>query len=142
MTKKKNKDLQVSIQTHQGKILLSDIIGEETWVTISTASGYAFSSLGRIVSFWDSHQRLCNKPQKLLKINYSNKDGYPSIRLTINGSKKTFRVHRLFAEAFCYKLSKYYNQVDHIDRNKLNNNAYNLKWSTSSGNNKNIDSKR
>jgi uncharacterized HNH endonuclease L245 len=63
---------------------------------------------------------------------------YHSVQLTIEGKPKTFMVHRLVAEAFCENPNNYA-IVDHIDRNKLNNNASNLRWVDSSTNAKNVD---
>lgn len=43
---------------------------------------------------------------------------------------KTFLVHRLIAENFCKKISDSHDQVTHIDHDRLNNRADNLKWVT------------
>lgn len=58
-----------------------------------------------------------------------NQHGYEYIKLTkSNGQKKAFRVHRLVAEHFVDGDKTL--QVDHIDRNRLNNHASNLRWSS------------
>ena len=57
------------------------------------------------------------------------KDGYLKIALCKNGELKRFYLHRLVATQFidnCNNLP----QVNHIDGNKLNNNATNLEWCT------------
>jgi hypothetical protein len=66
---------------------------------------------------------------------------YHSVQLTVNGKPKTLMVHRLVAEAFCENPNNY-NIVDHIDRNKTNNDYINLRWVTQKENASNIDRKK
>ena len=61
------------------------------------------------------------------------KTGY---RKTDIRGKKVY-VHRLVLEAFTSVEEGVGKQVDHIDRNPLNNNLENLRWSTASENSKN-----
>ena len=67
--------------------------------------------------------------------------GYLGLRVTRNGEKKGFRVHRLVCFAFhpiegLNKLEDYKHlDVNHKDRNKSNNNKNNLEWVTRSENN-------
>lgn len=60
-------------------------------------------------------------------------DGYEKVALSGSGKLRTFRVHRLVANAFCIKKEND-TEVNHIDGNKLNNNADNLEWTTRKGN--------
>jgi hypothetical protein len=66
-----------------------------------------------------------------------NKHGYESIDLRNKGIKKQLRIHRLVAKAY---IDNPDNKpcVDHIDRNKLNNDVSNLRWATHSENMKNL----
>lgn len=58
---------------------------------------------------------------------------YPYVCLCIDGIKYTKKIHRLVAQAFCENENNY-NQVDHIDQNKTNNNYTNLRWVSQSQN--------
>lgn len=62
-----------------------------------------------------------------------DKRGYPRIRISINGLKKSLRIHRLVAIHFIPNPQNK-SQVNHIDGNKLNNNDWNLEWNTNSEN--------
>lgn len=67
---------------------------------------------------------------------------YQSIILTIDGESKTLLVHRLVAQAFCENPNpNEYIIVDHINGNKHDNRAENLRWVNNSMNMKNISSK-
>lgn len=60
---------------------------------------------------------------------------YYSIKLNNLKSRKSYLIHRLVAEHFVINAkSDINNVVDHIDNNKLNNNYYNLRWTTQSEN--------
>lgn len=53
--------------------------------------------------------------------------GYMVVALYKQRQRKTFKIHRLVADAFIDNPNGY-NQVNHIDENKCNNNASNLEW--------------
>lgn len=64
-----------------------------------------------------------------------DKDGYCIIGLRRpDMNKKTFRVHRLVADAFIPNPNNY-DQVNHKDENPSNNHFKNLEWCTSQYNN-------
>ena len=84
----------------------------EEWRDVE-GTGYKVSSLGRLIG---------RKGKILHPTRLPN--GYYSI--SIDGAM-TY-VHRLVAEAFCGKSDG--KQVDHIDGNKANNTAENLRWVT------------
>lgn len=58
-----------------------------------------------------------------------DKDGYIVVRLSRDGIRKTYPIHRLVASAF---VDGYFDgaEVDHLDSNRANNTASNLKWCT------------
>ena len=65
-----------------------------------------------------------------------NSKGYFQIDFWKDGKRYSKSIHRLLAETF---INNPENKpfIDHIDRNKLNNNLENLRWSTHSENNRN-----
>lgn len=84
---------------------------------------YQISNLGNVKSLH------CNK-EKIMKLTIRSKNyPYYFVGLLKNGKRKYFAVHRLVAQAFVNNPNNY-NQVDHLDGNKLNNNANNLAWVT------------
>lgn len=90
---------------------------------------YAVSNLGRVKSL---HRIINNHviDEKILRPRIS-KDGYLSVILHKDNKPKTFKIHRLVAEAFIpnFEMKE---TINHIDGNKLNNTATNLEWSTRS----------
>lgn len=77
---------------------------------------YLISDIGEIKNI---------KTNKILKGTIRN--GYQMVKLTINSQKKDFLIHRLVATTF---LENPLNlpQVNHKDKNKLNNAVSNLEW--------------
>lgn len=63
---------------------------------------------------------------KILKPS-TDKDGYLLVGLCKNGKQKTYKVHRLVAEAFIPNPNNL-PQVNHKDENKQNNFVSNLEW--------------
>jgi hypothetical protein len=96
---------------------------EENWLQITDFTNYSVSDLGRVRN---------DTTGKMMKL--CIKSGYYHVGLTNNISKKTFKVHRLVAIAFIPNPENKL-EVNHIDKNKLNNNLYNLEWNTRRENN-------
>lgn len=96
----------------------------EIWKPIDNFENYSVSTYGIIRN---------NVTGKILKKNI--KEGYHCISLVnINKVKKCFKVHRLVALAFIDNLENK-TDVNHKDKNKLNNNITNLEWMTRKENN-------
>lgn len=99
------------------------------WKDIPGYKGlYQISSLGQVLSKarFDAMGRYVNEKIRRLA---ADKDGYLQVVLNKNGVKKTFKVHRLVAEAFIPNPHNY-PQINHKDENVKNNEASNLEWCT------------
>jgi hypothetical protein len=92
----------------------------EIWKPITGYPNYEVSNLGKVKNI---------KTNKFLK-HYLSASGYFKCTLVDNNNKnKTFLIHRLVAITFILNLENK-PTVNHIDRNRLNNNLSNLEWAT------------
>lgn len=66
---------------------------------------------------------------------------YHSVQLIIEGKPKTFMTHRIVASMFCENPNNY-SIVDHINRDKMDNRAENLRWVSATENAKNTRQKK
>lgn len=104
---------------------------EEIWKDIKGYEGlYQVSNLGRVRSFPRQGTR---KEETILRLTKTKK-GYLSLHLCKNKEGRSFRVHRLVAEAFIPNPTNL-PQINHKDENKLNNCVDNLEWCDSRYNN-------
>lgn len=111
---------------------------EEVWSPVIGFEGaYEVSSMGRIRTI-ERMVKTCHGSDrigvsKLLKP-FKDKDGYLNIRLSFNGRKKTFKMHRLVAMIFIPNPDEK-PQVNHINFRKEDNSVSNLGWCTAKENN-------
>ncbi len=98
----------------------------ENWRAIDGYINYEVSSHGRVRNITTA---------RILKP-YSDNHGYYLVKLSKDGTAKNHKIHKLVSFAYCDNINDY-NVVDHIDKNKSNNMFNNLRWCTSSENNRN-----
>ena len=92
--------------------------------------GYEVTSDGKVFSIshnWRGYGRR-ELSQSL------NSYGYPSVRLSIGGSRKRVTVHVLVAEKFLGEKPSQKHQVRHLNGDKTDNRACNLAWGTAKEN--------
>ncbi len=92
------------------------------WETLQRK--YAVSNQGRVASYLNS----VAKDGVLL--NGSEIEGYRVLRLRVKGSYLALLFHRLVAEQFVKKPSSAHAMVIHLNYQKQDNRAENLKWAT------------
>jgi len=99
------------------------------WVILEDFPNYSISNNGFIKN---------NKTNRILK-NQINNNGYIVVSIfdSNNVNKKPY-LHRLLAKTFIKNENLEANQVDHIDRDPLNNSLENLRWVT---NKENLDNR-
>lgn len=96
---------------HPKDLLLFSLM--ENWKPVANYEEYDVSDCGNV-----------RRKGRLLKPWIIN-SGYYVVSLCKNSKKSNFTVHSLVANAF---LEKTNSEIDHVDRNKLNNNVSNLRW--------------
>jgi hypothetical protein len=90
----------------------------EEWRIINEYTNYSISNLGNVMN---------NQSNKMMTKNL--KGGYHLVSLVNNKFKKSFRVHRLVASAFIENTENKL-EVNHKNKNKLDNSIENLEWMT------------
>ena len=112
---------------------------DEIWKDVQGYEGlYQVSNMGRVRSItrYVRHAKggFRVSPSKIMKL-CQNGDGYYFVGLHRDNKVKPFRVNRLVAEAFIPNPDNL-PCVNHIDKNRLNNNVNNLEWCTVEYNNR------
>lgn len=95
------------------------------WVHLHLSTNYSINKLGEVRN---------NRTETILK-HSTNRYGYTTLNLWINGKKKTQSLHRALAIAFIPNPENK-RCVNHINGNKSDNRIENLEWATDSENQK------
>ena len=99
---------------------------EEVFANINNFSNYQISNLGNVRNI---------STNRVLKPTIAS-DGYYCITLYNEGKAKWFKIHRIVATSFLGN-PEAKTEIDHIDRNILNNSVVNLRWATHAENQRN-----
>lgn len=100
---------------------IANLRGEEWKKIMVSDRPYWVSSLGRVKSYYYDKEN--GKILKGKKVN-----GYMAIDIVNDGVRKMYYIHHLIAKGFCKKNNPKQIVVMHLDWNKMNNAAKNLKW--------------
>lgn len=104
-------------------------MNSEIWKELEEFNGkYLVSTLGRLKSMPNKRY----KTEHIIK-GTIDKKGYLRVRLRKKGFSKVYLVHRLIAKTFILNPNNY-EQINHINENKLNNSVENLEWCTNKQN--------
>jgi hypothetical protein len=96
---------------------------EEHWRVVNNYPNYSISSLGQVK----------NNKNNQLKQSFSNTRGYLTVDLYKNNICKHFSIHRLVGIHFLPNWNNY-KEIDHRNRNSLDNRLINLRWCSRSDN--------
>ncbi len=92
---------------------------------ITKMDSYAVSKDGRVFAtgIWRGIE---NREMK----QWPNDDGYPAVRIMIEGKRRNISVHRLVAAYYLGPKPSPNHEVRHIDGDRTNNHVENLAWGT------------
>jgi|SRR5699024_2640083 len=113
---------------------------KEVWKPVKGYEGYYIVSNKGNVKSLDRHLEI-KRGDRVYKRKMTGRllvktkhDQYESVKLSVNCKEKTFKVHRLVADAFIPNVEKL-PEINHKDENGRNNDINNLEWCDRSYNN-------
>lgn len=86
--------------------------------------GYRVTEDGRVFSVASNWRGYGEREMR----HQPNADGYPSVRILIDGKRTRISIHRLVARDFLPSRPSPRHEIRHLDGNKNNPNASNLAW--------------
>jgi len=98
--------------------------------TLPHIPGYAISPEGIVFSLKHNWRGYGIREMKATP----NSHGYLRARLTVNGRRKSYLVHRLVADAYLGERPSLLHEIRHLDGSRTNNFYENLAWGTKSEN--------
>ena len=104
---------------------------------IELMEGEEFRQVNDYPGYWISNLGRCYSEKTRNFIGTDDGRGYIIVGLCNDDGRKCFRVHRLVMQYFGPPQPEDATEVDHLDRDRANNRAENLRWVTKSENNKN-----
>lgn len=96
------------------------------WTKDDIAPLYDIRKDGTVISLAHNWRGYGQRPMR----HTLNSDGYPSVRLTINGRRIRLAVHRLVALFHLEPRPSLRHELRHLDGNKRHCSSSNLKWGT------------
>lgn len=95
------------------------LLGLEVWKPVPNYEG----------RIWVSNRGRAKGVKRVLKLQ-PNRLGYFRIETTVKGRRARMLIHQAVAQAFIKNCRAEAREVDHLDRDKGNNNIKNLNWVT------------
>ena len=92
--------------------------------------GYEVMPDGRVFSISSNWRGYGRREMKQIP----DQDGYPTVRILVDGKRKRFTVHFLVAQAYLPPRPSSGHEVRHLDGNKHNPHVNNLAWGTQKDN--------
>jgi hypothetical protein len=119
------------LQIIDGEIWKGALFYNKEMKLIDFSKNYEVSTFGRI-----------RNKKGTLHHGKVTKDGYHLVTLRLNGIRWTVNTHRVVASTFIENLNNNNNIVDHINRDRMDNNYLNLRWCNHQFNSKNREVKK
>lgn len=136
------RDRNAVIQANQAEyetLLNNGYVEALYWLgnTLLKLDGYIVNNKGCVYCKWH-YDKIGRLKQGKFIAQSSDKDGYAFINIKDNGVNSVYKVHRIVASTFLNK-EPHETDVNHIDKNRSNNDKNNLEWLTHTDNMKDVN---